>query len=151
MANNRRVVLHLDEDERFLSSISSELRDEGYEVVSLADASRTCSEVIAQECRVVILNIKLATADGLSLIRAIKEENASVQIIVLTDLVSMSVVLESMRCGAEACFFKPLNDCSELKATLEDSFTKVERWWRTLSEWRQHSTNRSCTALHGAS
>jgi hypothetical protein len=52
----------------------------------------------------------------------------------LTSLVTMTTVLQSLRWGAEACFFKPLLDVNPLVEALYDCFRKIDRWWITLEE-----------------
>jgi hypothetical protein len=46
----------------------------------------------------------------------------------------MTSVLESMRRGAEACLFKPLNDVAPLLKTLDAAFQKIDHWWDTLQD-----------------
>lgn len=139
MVNNRRIVLHVDNDVQTRDVVASELSQRGYEVVSIEDAERVFAELADRDCRVVLMDIKLAGVDGLDLLKNIKEDNAGIQVIILTEAVSMSAVLESMRRGAEACLFKPLSDVSSLQTALEAAFNKVERWWSTLIEWRQRT------------
>jgi CheY-like chemotaxis protein len=52
----------------------------------------------------------------------------------LTGLVSMSSVLESLRRGAEACLFKPIENFDELQRALAATFVKLDAWWSTLAD-----------------
>lgn len=136
---NFQSVLHVDSDLSALRSVESYLTKQGYQVESLEEAERALDVLLEKDIRVVILDLQLPGMSGLDLLSQIKEENAGIQVIALTSPVSLSSVLESMRGGAEACFFKPLVDFAPLEAALEASFQKNRRWWTTLLKWRENS------------
>ena len=64
----------------------------------------------------------------------IKRLDGGIQVIILTGLVSMNTVLQSMRWGAEACLFKPLTDFAPLDSALQSAFVKIDRWWLALQD-----------------
>jgi DNA-binding NtrC family response regulator len=72
-------------------------------------------------------------------LRQIKRHDGGIQVILLTGLVSMNTVLDSMRTGAEACLFKPIHDFDELYEVLDAAYAKVGRWWRTLQDLADRS------------
>ena len=84
--------------------------------------------------------------NGLDLLKEIKAFDGGMQVVMLTGLVTMTTVLQSLRCGAESCFFKPIADIRPLVAGLEACFQKIERWWETLDEL---SSRRKAEALSG--
>ncbi|MFI4876898.1 MAG: hypothetical protein ACIALR_16215, partial [Blastopirellula sp. JB062] len=59
------------------------------------------------------------------------------QVIMLTGLVTLSTVLDSMRYGAETCLFKPVNEIEPLLEVLEAAFAKHGRWWSALHDLKQ--------------
>ena len=134
MDHKNRVVLHVDDDPMILSLVCKKLNDKGYKVVSLEDSSRVLNRLLETDCRVVLLDIDMPGINGLDLLQRIKEHDGGIQVLMLTGLVSMTTVLESMRRGAEACFFKPINDFEPLISCLDMTFTKLDRWWKTLRE-----------------
>jgi DNA-binding response OmpR family regulator len=134
MAHTRRTVLHIDDDRLMLQLVADRLKREGYEVISIDDPSQAVSTLLDHDCRVVLLDIQMPGQNGLELLSSIKQYDGGVQVIMLTGLVSMNSVLESLRRGAEACVFKPLVDFGELLGALELTFDKLERWWRTLED-----------------
>jgi len=127
-----REILHIDDDPQMTQIVAKMLRPYGYQVVSLNDPSEAINELIYKNHQVVLLDIDMPGMNGLEVLHEIKKYNGSVQVIMLTGLVTVSSVLESFRLGAEAIFFKPLEDFEELHEALERTFQKVDHWWDAL-------------------
>ncbi|WP_254513056.1 response regulator [Anatilimnocola floriformis] len=142
--NEKHTILHIDDDPAILRLVAQRLGDEGYEVISCGDPDAIESVLHASNARVCLLDIAMPHADGLELLKEIKRYDGGVQVIMLTGLVSMNSVLDSLRNGAEALHFKPILDFEPLLEILADSFRKTERWRKTLEELRQR---RAQTAL----
>lgn len=90
--------------------------------------------LLGEDIRIVLLDIDLPTLSGLQLLEQIKQHDGGIQVIMLTGLVSMATILESLRRGAEACHFKPLDDVAPLVESLEATVAKLDCWWRTLRD-----------------
>jgi phenylacetyl-CoA:acceptor oxidoreductase subunit 2 len=80
-------------------------------------------ELLVRDCRVVLLDIDMPQINGLEALREIKQHDGGIQVIMLTGLVSMNTVLESMRLGAESCLFKPVTDVAPLLDAIEAAWT----------------------------
>ncbi|PHR98341.1 MAG: hypothetical protein COA78_26270 [Blastopirellula sp.] len=130
---NKRI-LHVDDSLLMLEMVSTELTKAGYEVVSLADPTKAIETLTDLDIRVCLLDIKMPVLNGLQLLEKIKRFDGGIQAIMLTGEVSQSSLLESHRLGAEACFFKPLENYELLIESLDGTFTKVERWWKALEQ-----------------
>ncbi len=149
MPQPRRTILHVDDDRSMLHFVRKRLEMEGYQVVSLEQPERTIDTLLNHDCRVVILDVQMPTTNGLELLSQIKQYDGGVQVIMLTGLVSMSTVLESLRRGAEACLFKPVIDFQELLDALTATFQKLDCWWQTLEELnRRRAEERAPTSVH---
>ena len=135
--NDKRTILHIDDDPAILRLVAQKLGDEGYEVISCSDPAEIEPLLHASNARVCLLDIAMPQADGLEVLKEIKRYDGGVQVIMLTGLVSMNSVLDSLRNGAEALYFKPILDFEPLLEILDDSFRKTERWRQTLEELRQ--------------
>ncbi|MEA1952726.1 MAG: response regulator [Planctomycetota bacterium] len=129
-----REILHVDDDPQITRLIAKRLEPYGYQVVSLNDPSEAIGELMHSNRRVVLLDIDMPGMNGLEVLKEIKKYDGGIQVIMLTGLVTVSSVLESFRLGAEAIFFKPLEDCEELHETLERSFQKIDQWWEALHD-----------------
>lgn len=134
MLEKKRQILHIDDDPLVTRMTALRLKRHGFEVESLNDASEAHQALRGGPWRVVLLDIDMPDIDGLELLRQIKSRDAGIQVVMLTGIVSMKAVLESLRCGAEACFFKPLEDELPLVEALTDVFRKLDRWWDALED-----------------
>jgi len=134
MINKRRCIMHVDDDPQMLRVVGHHLAKRGYEVISIDDPRQAISELVERDCRVVLLDIDMPHINGLELLAQIKTHDEGVQAIMLTGLASMTTTLESMRGGAEACFFKPIDDYEPLLEAIGATFAKVDRWWSCLEE-----------------
>lgn len=135
--SNTRTVVHLDDDPAMLSIVKAKLSKSGYEVVSTSDPSQIVKTVLTSNAQVVLLDIDLPNTNGLDILKQIKADNGGIQVIMLTGVVSMMTLLQSMRWGAEACVFKPIKDFDELTDAVGHAFGKLERWWDALDELRR--------------
>ena len=126
-------VLHVDDDPDMLKLISKQLSGE-FQVHSMLDPTKAIGHLVQTGCRLVILDIQMGEHNGLDLLRTIKRLDGDILVVMLTGLVSIESVLVSMRDGAEACFFKPLERPEELMRTMKQSAEKVERWHRSVNE-----------------
>lgn len=127
-----RVVLHVDDDPQMTTLVKQQLTKHGYDVVSTNNPNQVIELLTQKDCRVVLLDIDMPEVDGLDLLETIKKFDGGIQVIMLTGVVTMTSVLQSFRRGAEACFFKPIDDFQPIVESLEFAFRKIERWWNTL-------------------
>ena len=137
-ANSHRRILHIDDDEQFTRLMGERLRREGYQYACLHDPTEALDELARNEHHVVLLDIQMPQLNGLELLRQIKRQDGGLQAIMVTSFVGVGTILQSMRWGAEACFFKPLMNFQPLVDALEMAFRKRDRWWITLAEFAHH-------------
>jgi len=141
--HQNRTILHVDDDPSLHRLVDKTLSDEGYEVISIDDPTQALRKLLKTGARVVLLDIDMPEVDGLTLLKQIKEQDGGIQVIMLTGLVSMNTVLQSMRWGAEACVFKPLTNMQPLKSAVSAAFNKIESWWKTLHDFNDRKAQDS--------
>jgi CheY-like chemotaxis protein len=129
-----RRILHVDDDPEVTSLVAEYLKDYGYETAAIHDPRHVIERLPRFQERVVLLDIDMPFINGLELLTQIKSFDGGIQVVMLTGLVTMSSVLQSLRLGAEACFFKPIHEINPLVDALECCRQKLERWWSTLDE-----------------
>ncbi len=129
-----RAVLHVDDDPATTQLIQVLLRPLGIETVPLNDSGQLLDRLLNDQHRVVLLDVDMPHDNGLELLRDIKRLDGGINVIMLTGIVSQSTVLQSLRRGASACFFKPITDAKPLAWAIESAFDNLERWWQTLQE-----------------
>jgi DNA-binding NtrC family response regulator len=134
--NDRRTILHIDDDPAVLRLVKGKLSQHGYEVVSSTDPTGIEDLLLTSNARICLLDISMPQADGIEVLKQIKLHDGGIQVIMLTGLVSMNSVLDSLRNGAEALYFKPILNFDPLLEMLQDSFRKTDRWRKTLEELR---------------
>jgi DNA-binding NtrC family response regulator len=131
-----RKILHVDDDPSISRIVSSVLSKRGYSVVSINDPSLAIQTMTQSGTRIVILDIDMPEMSGLSLLEQIKSIDGSIQVIMLTGMVSMATIFRATQLGAEECLFKPISDFNELGDAADRAYEKMLRWWRTLREWK---------------
>lgn len=139
--NQERTILHVDDDPDMLRIVARRLADEGYRVLSLSDPREVPARLSDSGARLALVDIEMPEMDGLSLLRQIKRDDASVQVIMLTGVVTLSTALRTMRYGAEACVFKPIDDFSPLLTAVDAAFAKLDRWWQSLEDLRRRKAD----------
>ena len=146
MVRPQRTVLHVDDDRSMLHLVRKRLECDGYQMISLEQPERLIETLLKHDCRVVLLDVQMPTHNGLDLLSQIKQYDGGIQVIMLTGLVSMNTVLESLRRGAEACLFKPVRQFDDILHALSTTFEKLDRWWETLEELNERRCEQRETA-----
>jgi len=99
-ARPTRVVL-ADDDHRFRALVRSVLEEDGYEVVGeAADAAAARQAVVDHRPDVIILDLVMGGADGLSTVRHLLRDHPELPVIVLSSLFDPLVEQEAVRLGA---------------------------------------------------
>ncbi len=137
MITNRRAILHVDDDPAVTRLVAAQLEAAGYQVESLNSPLEAMDTTVRGQYRVVLLDIDMPHKSGMHLLSEIKAFDAGIQVIMLTGLVNVTTVLETMRNGAEACLFKPIIDAQPLVEAVEDAFRRTDRWWYSLRDLTQ--------------
>ena len=129
-----RQILHVDDDPLFTAMVAKRLEAYGYQTTPMHDPHRAIRELPRLQERVMLLDIDMPGVNGLELLKEVKALDHGILVVMLTGLTSMTTVLQSLRLGAEACFFKPVTDYDPLADALGDCFRKIDRWWAVLDD-----------------
>jgi DNA-binding NtrC family response regulator len=114
---SKATILVIDDDALIRSSLAERLKSEGYEVLE-ADTGRLALEQISNGIDLVLLDYRLPDADGVSILRTIKEFDPDILVILLTAYANVETAVEAMRLGAYHFANKPFN-FDELTGTVE--------------------------------
>ena len=129
-----RTILHVDDDPALTRIVGARLRACEYDVAALNDPTLAMKTIIGGAFRVVVLDVAMPKIHGIELLRQIKAHDGGIQVIMLTGLLTMTTVLEAMRAGAEACFFKPVSNIDPLIGAIDQAFRKLDCWWAALDD-----------------
>jgi DNA-binding NtrC family response regulator len=113
----RAQVLVVDDDAAFRSSLCRELSSSGYRVAEAADGAQLKERLAASEPEVVLMDLRLAAEDGLSLLEYVRSHAAS-EVIVLTGHGSVQSAIRALKMGAADYLLKPC-DLDELELAME--------------------------------
>ncbi len=95
------TVLLADDDDRFRGLVRSMLADDGYAVVAeAADAAGAIALAEVHQPQVVVVDLVLPGAEGLSVVQALREERPASSVIVLSSLFDPAVEQRARDLGA---------------------------------------------------
>jgi DNA-binding NtrC family response regulator len=123
-ATSGRILL-ADDEATIRESLAEVLRQEGYEVDTAADGTAALGAVDDREYDVVITDLRMPGADGLAVLRHVRERAPRTLVLLVTAYASIETAVEALRQGAHDYILKPL--------IVEDVLGKLSR----LFELRQ--------------
>jgi DNA-binding NtrC family response regulator len=118
-------ILVVDDNPAFRWMLIEWLRKEGHDATDMQGEFETFSSHEYAQYDVVILDLLMPKANGMTLISRIREVCPDSKIIVISAAADVRVAIEAARAGAEACLEKPVdfallrNELSRLDGALE--------------------------------
>jgi two-component system response regulator AtoC len=138
------TVLVVDDEDLIRWSLTTRLKEEGYHLLeagTAADALKQCREGVD----LVLLDYRLPDADGLAVLKQIKDADPDTLVILLTAYSSVDIAVEAMKRGAYHYANKPFN-VDEIALLVEKALetTQLRREVRTLraTQARPYSLDR---------
>jgi two-component system response regulator AtoC len=119
-------VLVVDDEVLIRKSLSKVLRARGYAVEQASTGMEGLEKARALRPQVMILDMRLPDADGLSVLRKVRESDALLQVIVITAFGDVQSAVEAMKLGACDFLRKPYE--------MEDIVLAVEAAGRTFRQ-----------------
>lgn len=123
-------LLIVDDEQAICTSLAFALEDR-YAVVTAGSAAEAMAAVSRQEFDLVLLDLKLGSADGIDVLREIKAVDSSIIVIIMTAYGSIKSSVAAIKAGAFYYLTKPIN-MDELEMLLANATdyigmrTKVE-------------------------
>jgi two-component system response regulator RegA len=106
-ADGAESILVVDDDEIFRERLARALRARGYTVTEAGDCSAAFDALDARAFDRAVVDLRLPSGSGLNVVRALKQAQPDVAIVVLTGYGSIATALEAMRLGATHYLTKP--------------------------------------------
>jgi UDP-3-O-[3-hydroxymyristoyl] N-acetylglucosamine deacetylase len=102
-------VLIIDDEKDIRDSLSSILRDEGFEVLKATDGKEGLSIFEKEKPRIVLLDVWMPEMDGLQVLKQIRKRGEDAVVIVISGHGTISTAVEAVKVGAYDFLEKPLS------------------------------------------
>jgi len=116
-------VLLVDDEEDFLRTIIKRLTKRGLRAQGASRGEQALAMLAEEPRDVVVLDVKMPGMDGLAVLKKIKANWPTTEVIMLTGHASIDAAMEGMGCGAFDYLMKPA-DLEDLLYKLEDAYRK---------------------------
>jgi two-component system, NtrC family, nitrogen regulation response regulator NtrX len=103
------TILLVDDEEAIIKSLSGSLEDEGYALLTAPDGNAAMEIIKTQPVDIVFLDIWLPSMDGLETLKAIKEYDPSLEIIMMTGHGTVNTAVQAVKLGAFDFLEKPFS------------------------------------------
>jgi DNA-binding NtrC family response regulator len=103
----RARVLVCDDKENFLKLFRRILPDDRFEVLTASDGDRALALLAATDVDVVVSDIRMPGADGLTVLREARARDPEVEVVLMTAYARVADAVEAMRQGAYDYLAKP--------------------------------------------
>jgi len=117
------TVLLVDNEPTTSDRIYQGLSDQGLAVRRAQSQAQTLSEIQKKDIDVVLLDLMIAGADGIALLREIKTMDPLVEVILLANKANPSIAIQGIKLGAFDFLFKSV-DIDDLFHKLQDAYQK---------------------------
>ena len=109
------TMLLVDDDEVFRKRLARAMSGRGYAVSEAGTLEEAVAHARAESPELALVDMRLPSASGLDVVRALKEIDAATNVVVLTGYGSIATALEAVRLGATHYLTKPV-DVDEILA-----------------------------------
>jgi two-component system, NtrC family, response regulator AtoC len=119
--NNALLIVEDDPDVR--DSLSTVLREEGYQVHTAEDAESGLVALIKTRYDAALIDLRLPGMTGIDFLRAARQQSPDTNCIMMTSFPTATSAVDAMKIGAVDYISKPIND-HELKTLLSRTLEK---------------------------
>ncbi len=103
------TILIVEDKESMAEMLRETLESEGYRVIAALDGAEGIKHLKEDRVDLVLTDLKLPKKDGLDVLRASKEENQLIPVIVMTAFGSIEIAVDAMKGGAFDFITKPFD------------------------------------------
>jgi two-component system response regulator RegA len=108
-AEPERVLLIVEDDAAFARALKRSFERRGYRVLLAASVEETKTLLETESPERAVVDLKLGTASGLTVVQALHEHDPYMLIVVLTGFASIVTAVEAIKLGACNYLVKPSN------------------------------------------
>jgi two-component system response regulator AtoC len=118
------TVLIVDDDDMVRSFLVTILEEEGYEVLPAATGGQGQALLREKPVDIVLLDLRLPDANGMSILRQLKRDEPDVHVIVLTAYGAVNSAVEAMKLGAYD-YIDKATETSRLKLVIQRALEEL--------------------------
>ena len=100
-------LLIVDDDEKFLKTISERLGLKDFDVTSASEGTQALKAAKKGKFDVAILDLKMPGMDGMEVLQSLKKKHKFLEVIMLTGFASIDSAVEATKLGALGYLEKP--------------------------------------------
>ncbi len=112
-------VLVVDDEESLRRALSRFLTAAGFEVIAVGDAVEGLTAAMEPSLDVALFDIRMPNLTGLDLLRAVKQRNRDLEVIMMTGAASVQTAIEAVRGGAYDYLTKPFENLESVSRVVE--------------------------------
>ena len=149
-SSSRPNILLVDDDERLRSAVNKVLTAEGHRVICAGSGREAMRLMESRSVALVISDLLLPDLDGIALLKAARERQPEVEVVMVTGHGSVEKAVQAMRLGAYDFIEKPI-DSSALLKTVAKALEKQRLICENRRLRRQLQVGRGLETLTGNS
>lgn len=138
MSNAGKTVLVVDDEELLRDAIVFQFKREGYNVLSAGNGLEAFEIIKTNKIDAIVSDIQMPGGNGIDLLKAVKEYNANIPVLVFITAFADITESEAYDLGANAIFTKPF-DRKALTACIKNAVDHEGRLWKLSSSSELHS------------
>ncbi len=112
-------ILVVDDQSGIRILLCEVLRKEGYEVFEAENGIEALKLFDEKQPELVFLDMKIPGMSGIEILKAMKERNSDIFVMMMTAYGELNLVEEAFQLGAITCFEKPF-DINDIRAAVND-------------------------------
>ncbi|MHB2153135.1 sigma-54-dependent transcriptional regulator [Calditrichota bacterium GD2] len=116
-------VLIVDNDPIFLRTTKRFLETHGYNVQTIGNPTQVFQLMSDQVFHCVLLDVKMPAMSGIDVLKAIRKENSSIPVIMISGESTINIAVEALKIGAYDFIEKPV-ESSRLLNTIQNAIDK---------------------------
>ncbi len=106
--NRPRRILVVDDEETVRTLLQRYLQRQGFEVLAAQDGLQALELFRDNPCDLILSDVRMPGLDGISLLKAVKEINRRVPVVLISGFGEVETVVAALKAGAENFLSKPL-------------------------------------------
>lgn len=132
----KETLLLVDDEDGIRTVLGISLADAGYSVMTAAGVDEALAAIEKRRPDIILTDIKMPGRTGIDLLKAVKERDSDVEVIMLTGHGDLELAIQSLKLDATDFLTKPVND-----DVLSHALSRASERIRMRRELREYAEN----------